>query len=321
MKYILFPIFGALILLGCVPAKKYNELLDKEKQCSEELAKYKTSALDNEAKAKTLETRLATAKDEITALKRDTSDLGNRFRSLQAQYNRIAGSSKALEEQLDKIKDRDARELARMQADLEAKIIETQRKEDALIELEKELTNKQRLLEDREARVRELEEIIARKDVAMKELRQRVAQALRGFTDKGLTVEERDGKIYVSLEAKLLFASGSTIVEAEGRNAIIQLAKAIENEKDLEIIVEGHTDTDVLNSRTHPKNNWELSVLRATSVVSIMVDNSKVNPKILSASGRSEYHPVDELNKAKNRRIEVIIAPNLDELFQIISKE
>jgi chemotaxis protein MotB len=321
MKYLLFPIFGAFLLLGCVPAKKYNELLEKEKRCAEELSKYKTSALDNEAKAKTLETRLATAKDEITALKKDTSDLGNRFRSLQAQYNRIAGSSKALEEQLDKIKDRDARELARMQADLEAKIIETQRKEDALIELEKELTNKQRLLEDREARVRELEEIIARKDVAMKELRQRVAQALRGFTDKGLTVEERDGKIYVSLEAKLLFASGSTIVEAEGRNAIIQLAKAIENEKDLEIIVEGHTDTDALNSRSHPKNNWELSVLRATSVVSIMVDNSKVSPKILSASGRSEYHPVDELNKAKNRRIEVIIAPNLDELFQIISKD
>jgi chemotaxis protein MotB len=320
MSRILF-LFVIAIVVSCVPAKKYNELLEREKACSEELAKFKTSALDNEAKAKTLETRMETLNREITALKRDTSDLGNRYRILQAQYDRATGSSRALEQELDKIKDRDARELARMQADLEAKIIETQRKEDALIELEKELTNKQRLLADREARVRELEEMIARKDSAMKELRQRVAQALRGFSDKGLTVEERDGKIYVSLEARLLFASGSTTVEPEGRRAIIQLAKAIESEKDLEIIVEGHTDTDALNSRSHPRNNWELSVLRATSVVSIMVENSTVDPKILSAAGRSEYHPVDPLNKAKNRRIEVIISPNLDDLFQIISKE
>jgi chemotaxis protein MotB len=311
----------SIILVGCVPAKKYNDLLDKEKACSEELAKYKSSSLDYEAKSKTLQARVETMNKEVEALKRDTSDLGNRYRTLQAQYDKATGSSRALEDQLDKIKDRDARELARMQADLEAKIIETQRKEDALMALEKELANKQRLLEDREARVRELEEIIARKDLAVKELRQKIAQALRGFTDKGLTVEERDGKIYVSLEAKLLFASGSTLVEPEGKQAIVQLAKAIESETDLEIIVEGHTDTDVLNSKSHPKDNWELSVLRATSVVNIMTANSSINPMILTAAGRSEYHPVDEFNKAKNRRIEVIIAPNLDELFKIISNQ
>ena len=157
------------------------------------------------------------------------------------------------------------------------------------------------------------------KDQAVRELKQKIAQALRGFTEKGLSVEERDGKIYVSLEAKLLFASGSTIVEPEGKQAIIQLAKAVESESDLEIVVEGHTDTDALSSKSHPSDNWELSVLRATSVVSIMVNNSEINPQILTAAGRSEYHPVDELDKAKNRRIEVIISPNLDELFEIIS--
>jgi chemotaxis protein MotB len=321
MKAFVSVVLISVILVGCVPAKKYNDLLDKEKACSEELAKYKSSSLDYEAKSKTLEARVETMNKEVTALKRDTSDLGNRYRSLQAQYDKATGSSRALEDQLDKIKDRDARELARMQADLEAKIIETQRKEDALMALEKELSNKQRLLEDREARVRELEEIIARKDLAVKELRQKIAQALRGFTDKGLTVEERDGKIYVSLEAKLLFASGSTVVEPEGKSAIVQLSKAIENETDLEIIVEGHTDTDALSSKSHPKDNWELSVLRATSVVNIMTANSKINPMILTAAGRSEYHPVDEFDKAKNRRIEVIIAPNLDELFKIISNQ
>jgi len=98
------------------------------------------------------------------------------------------------------------------------------------------------------------------------------------------------------------------------------LAKAIEGESDLEIIVEGHTDTDALSSATHPKNNWELSVLRSTSVVSIMTENSTINPEILSASGRSAFHPVDVNDKSKNRRIEVIIAPRLDALFELISK-
>lgn len=313
-------IFGLIIALtACVPAKKYNELLEKEKACSESLKKYKTVALDNEAKLKTALSSLDRLEEEVMVLKKDTAALGDQYRSLQAQYDKMTRISQALERELDNVKDRDARELARMQADLEAKIIETQRKEDALISLEQELKSKQRLLEDREARVRELEELIAKKDLAVKQLREKVARALLGFTDRGLTVEERDGKIYVSLEAKLLFASGSTKVEEEGKRAIIQLAKAIESEKDLEVIVEGHTDTDALRSNTHPKNNWELSVLRATSIVQIMTEFSEISPEILMAAGRSEHHPVDESNKAKNRRIEVIISPNLDELFKIIN--
>lgn len=318
-----FTIFflGVLFLVACVPAKKYNDLLEKEQRCADELSKYKTMALDYEAKSKSLEASVNLLNREVEQLKKDTSDMGHQFRQLQAQYVRATGLSETLEREIDNIKNRDARELARMQADLEAKIIETQRKEDALIALERELREKESLLQEREKRVQELEEMIAKKDLAVKELKEKIALALRGFTDKGLTVEERDGRIYVSLEAKLLFASGSTVVEPEGRSAVIQLAQAIQGESDLEIIVEGHTDTDALNSRTHPKSNWELSVLRATSVIEIMTGNTNIDPRILMAAGRSEYHPVDELNKAKNRRIEVIIAPNLDELFKLISHQ
>ena len=319
MKKLFFIVGLILFFSSCVPAKKYNDLLEKEKQCSEDLKKYKTAALDNEAKFKTAEARVAILEKAVEQLKKDTTDLGRRFRSLKTQYDKSTSISEALERQLDQIKDRDARELARLQANLEAKIIETQRKEDALLALEKELKEKEQLLADREARVKELEEMIAKQEETVRLLLDKVANALRGFTDKGLSVEERDGKIYVSLEAKLLFASGSTIVEAEGKKAIIQLAEAIQGDDDLEIIVEGHTDTDALNSRSHPKNNWELSVLRATSVVNIMTANTNINEKILMAAGRSEFHPVDEYDKAKNRRIEVIIAPNLNELFKIIS--
>src|SRR5690554_230630 len=317
-------ILGVLTLViglgSCVPAKKYNDLLAKEQNCSEELKKYKTSSLDYEAQLKTVQIRANLMQKDITQLKSDTTELGKSYRSLQAKYQQAISMGASFEEQLDKIKDSDAKHLARMRADLEAKIIETQRKEDALLNIEKELKNKQVLLAEREQRVAELEEMISRQEMAVKALESKIAQALRGFENKGLKVEERNGKIYVSLEAKLLFASGSTVVEAEGRKAIIELAKAIENENDLEIIVEGHTDTDRLASASHPKNNWELSVLRATSVVSIMTENSSVNPEILSASGRSEFHPVDPNDKSKNRRIEVIIAPKLDALFELISK-
>lgn len=318
----LFSLVLLVVLIGaCVPAKKYNDLLQQQEACSESLKKFKTQALDNEGKLKTIEAKAKLLTKEVVQLKQDTAAIGANYRSLKAQYDKLTGISKALERELDKIKDQDARELARTQADLEAKIIETQRKEDALIKLEQDLRTKQNQLEAREKRVKELEEIIQKQEMAVKELKDKVAKALLGFKDKGLTVEERNGKIYVSLEAKLLFASGSTVVEPEGQNAVIQLAKAIQGDDKLEIIVEGHTDSDALKSRSHPKNNWELSVLRATSVISIMTENTDINPNILMAAGRSEHHPVDEFDKAKNRRIEVIIAPNLDELFTLISKE
>src|SRR5690606_26261440 len=147
-------------------------------------------------------------------------------------------------------------------------------------------------------------------------LKQKVANALKGFENRGLTVNEKNGKIYVSLEAKLLFASGSTKVEEEGKKALVELAKVLENEKDLEIIVEGHTDIDKLVSSVHPKNNWELSVLRSTSVIEILLANSKMDPTQLMAGGRSEFIPVDPNDKAKNRRIEIIISPNLNELSE-----
>jgi len=317
-------IFGALLLaitLGsCVPAKTYNDLVAKEQNCADELKRYKTSSLDYEAQLKTIQARAELMQADVMKLKSDTSALGNQYRSLQAKYNQSVSMGASFEEQLDKIKDSDAKHLARLRSDLEAKIIETQSKEDALMAAEKELKEKQILLAEREQRVAELEEIISRQEMAVNALEMKISQALRGFENKGLKVEERNGKIYVSLEAKLLFASGSTKVESEGRKAIIELAKAVQGDDELEIIVEGHTDSDALSSASHPKNNWELSVLRSTSVVSIMMDNSTINPMILSASGRSSYHPVDPNDKAKNRRIEVIIAPRLDALFELISK-
>jgi chemotaxis protein MotB len=314
-------IIGLLVLGACVPAKKYNDLVEREKKCSEELEMYKTNALNFEGKAKDLEARYDVMKADVEKLKGDTTRIGNEYRILQTQYDKMVVQNESLEKAFDKMRLSGAKETANLQAELESKNVELQRKEDALMTLEADLKTKEQLLAEREQRVNELEEAIKRKDEATKLLKAKVANALKGFESQGLTVVQKNGKIYVSMEAKLLFASGSTIVEANGKKALVELAKVLENEKELEIIVEGHTDTDKLVSASHPKSNWELSVLRATSVIDILLTNSKMNPAQLMAAGRSEFHPVDPNDKAKNRRIEIIISPNLNELFDIINKD
>ena len=310
-----------LLISACVPAKKYKDLLEREKVCSEELAKFKKSSGEYEALSKDLQTKFANASRDLSKLIQDTTALGSKYRLLLRDYNIIDGEYKSLQKSFDKLKNLSARETAELQSQLEAKNNELQIKEDALLKLDQELKEKQRLLIEREKRVNELEEAIRKKEAAVQLLKAKVANALRGFENQGLSVVQKNGKIYVSLEAKLLFKSGSTLVEEEGIRALVELGKALESEKDLEIIVEGHTDTDKLNSSTSPKNNWELSVLRATSVVQILLNNSNMTPSQIMAGGRGEFLPIDESDKAKNRRIEVIISPNLNELFEIISNE
>ncbi len=313
-------IIGLLLITSCVPAKKYNELLEREKQCSEELKKHKTNALNFEAEAKDLRTKHGQLTAQVNDLKVDTTRLGLDYRTLLAKYDKLAQINESLETTYGKLRLTSGQESAQLNSALEAKKIELQKKEDDLLALERQLLEKQTLLADREQRVNELEKIIHDQEMAAQLLRDKVANALIGFADKGLTVEERNGKIYVSMEAKLLFASGSTTIGAEGKTILIDLAKVLETEKELEIIVEGHTDTDKMSGTKHPKNNWELSVLRSTSVIEIMLENSEINPSQLMAAGRSEFIPVDVDDKSKNRRIEIIISPNLNELYELIGQ-
>jgi chemotaxis protein MotB len=320
MKGLLVFVASFVLMTACVPAKRYNELVEKEKLCSEELAKFKNSSLNFEADATDLKSRFDVLSKESDQLKKDTTSLGREHRTLLAKYDKLTQINETLETNYDKIRLSGAVETATLQADLQQKQLELQKKEDALLALEQELLTKQLLLAEREQRVNELEKLISDKDKAVQELKNKVKNALKGFENKGLTIEEENGKIYVSLEAKLLFASGSTSVEAEGQVALVGLARVLETEKDLEIVVEGHTDADKMNGTKHPKNNWELSVLRSTSVIEIMLSNSEINPAQLVAAGRSQFVPVDMDDKAKNRRIEIIISPNLNELYELISK-
>ena len=314
--------FSLLIIASsCVPSKKYNELLDREKACSEELEKYKKMSLDYESQAKELEMKFDLANKELLTIKKDTALLGENFRLLNREYKIMKRQSAELEKSFNNLKNLSAKETAALQAELKVKNLDLQEKEDMLLGLEEELKEKEILLSQREKRVNELEEMLRKKEEGIRLLKERVAKALKGFEGQGLTVEQKNGRIYVSLEEKLLFRSGSTTVENEGVQALIQLGKVLETEKDLEIVVEGHTDSDKLTRATSPKNNWELSVLRSTSVVEIILANSEVDPSQLMAAGRGEFYPISDAEKAKNRRIEVIISPNLNELYEIISND
>ena len=318
-----------LIMIGtaCVPARKYEELEEKYKKSIEDAELYKTKAQDCDAEKLELESQLTELRKKHGILTEDLSNLDRSYKETLRQYEEIKENHQILKDQYDALLKLSERESTLLGKELDAARLELQKKEDELNRLAIELNQKeQRLsqvesdLKEREKRVNELEEIISKKDAAAEALRQKIADALLGFKDKGLTVEERDGKVYVSMEAKLLFASGKTAVGSEGKKAVIQLAKALEGQEDIDVLVEGHTDTDEMRGSGHPKDNWELSVLRATAVVKIMTSSSSIDPKILTAAGRSKYIPVGE-DKAKNRRIEVILIPKLNELFEIISKD
>ncbi|MBN4072481.1 OmpA family protein [Crocinitomix catalasitica] len=321
MKTSLIAAMLGFLVISCVPVKKYKELQSNYKKCQEDEARYKSQSIDFGNKMKELQVEVDLLKKKEEELIMDSVKLYDKFKMLEVDYDNAMEGNQALEKKYESLVTSGAAENAALINDLELTRVQLQKKQDELNELEKELNARARALDEKEKRISELETIIASKDDAVKALKDKIAKALMGFADQGITVVEKDGKIYVSMEAKLLFASGKTDVNQTGKTAIVELAKILETQNDIDILVEGHTDTDAMKSGNHPKDNWELSVLRATAVVKIMLGNSEMDPRMISAAGRSEYYPVDPADKSKNRRIEIIITPDLSELFELISAE
>jgi chemotaxis protein MotB len=179
-------------------------------------------------------------------------------------------------------------------------------------------------LKKREARLKEVEDALRKRDEATNALKNKLQQALLGFQQSGLTVDIKDGKVYVSLADKLLFPSGSIVIDERGKAALKQLAAVLNKEADINIAVEGHTDDKKVINLGQIKDNWDLSVLRATSVCRYLTEIEKVDPHRLTATGKSEYQPNDPANtneaRAKNRRIEIVLTPKLDELYNLIKQ-
>ncbi|MBL7917418.1 MAG: OmpA family protein, partial [Bacteroidia bacterium] len=174
----------------------------------------------------------------------------------------------------------------------------------------------------REARVNELEAILKQKDQAAADLKKKLQDALLGFEGKGLTITQKNGKIYVSMDESLLFASGKTNVEPKGVEALKTVAKVLEQNKDINVLVEGHTDDVPMKGAGEIKDNWDLSVMRATSVTKILLSSANIAQSRITAAGRGEFFPLDNAKtpeaRKKNRRTEIILTPKLDELLKVL---
>ena len=317
---IIIPTFTA-----CVPARKFEELESKADKCAEENKNLKARVQTLETENNELTAELDDIRTRITRLNGDTAVLGASLRQMKGQYDKINSLNDELLKKMELLRVGSEEANRKLSAELGNLQTELIRKEDELKRLEGELNAKKSSLDNlsaelqkREARVQELESLIAEKDAKAKALQEKVKAALLAFEGKGLEIEQKNGKIYVKMEAKLLFASGSTKVGSEGKKALVQLAKVVEAQTDIEIQVEGHTDTDKINGSGYPRDNWDLSVLRSTSVVNIMLDNSTIDPKTITAAGKGEFTPVDPDDKSKNRRIEIVLVPNLDALYEVL---
>lgn len=180
-------------------------------------------------------------------------------------------------------------------------------------------------LKDRSDRVNELESMIAAKEAAMNKLKETLSKSLKAFEGKGLTVQQKDGKVYVSMENKLLFESGSWLVGTEGKKAVDLVGKVLGDNPDISVLIEGHTDNDKITGTIGGgvENNWDLSTKRATAIVNILTSNPLVRKENLTAAGRGEYSPLmsneTAEGKAKNRRIEIILTPKLDEITKMLN--
>lgn len=303
-----------LVLSSCVSSKvhedlesQYDSLENRNKKLSNDL---KETRANYEQELEKLQNAYDDLNAEKEQLQEDLANTRSRYKNLQDSYDALeSNSSSALSE--------NSRRNRELLAQLEEKEKTLSREQARLEKLEKDLAA-------RSNRIDELESLVAAKDAKMNALKNAVSNALTNFEGKGLTVEQRDGKVYVSMENKLLFKSGSWAVNSEGRKAVEQLGAVLAQNPDIAILIEGHTDNVPYHGSGQLDGNWDLSTKRATSIVQILRENSTIDPYNLTAAGRGEFAPVASNEtaegKAKNRRIEVILTPKLDEITQLLNE-
>jgi len=319
IKRIVLSVLLIFLTVSCVSKKVFNDLENKYTDLKKENRKLLDEAEDcTKAKSELevantdLKSELDKTKSERDKLLADYTASDKNLKTLQASYNALEkNSDEALEANMNK-----NRELL---AQLESKQKALSTEQDRLNKLKSEL-------EASSKRLNELESYIAAKDASMKKLKETLSKALNAFEGKGLTVEQKNGKVYVSMENKLLFQTGSWAVGVEGKKAVVEVGKVLAQNPDISVLIEGHTDNDKIlgNIGGGIESNWDLSTKRATAIVNILGENSGIQKKNLTAAGRGEFAPIMSNDtpegKAKNRRIEIILTPKLDEISKMLNE-
>ncbi len=304
---------------SCVSKKIYQDLENK----FAELKKERNTLADENDGLKTsnsaLQTDLDKYKSEAEKLKAERDKLAADYAATKKSLDNLKSSYAALEKDSNEALDANIKKNRELLAELEAKQKAMAAEQDKLNKLKADLLKSS-------TRLAELEKIMADKEAAMKKLKETLSKSLKAFEGKGLTVTEKDGKVYVSMENKLLFESGSWTVGTEGKKAVDLVGKVLGDNPDISVLIEGHTDNDKIMGAIGGgvENNWDLSTKRATAIVNILSANTKVKKENLTAAGRGEFAPLmsndSAEGKAKNRRIEFILTPKLDELSKLLNE-
>jgi len=319
IKKVIFCLTVLSLMTSCVSKKIYNDLenkytdLKKENRfLSDENDELHKANAEFDSVNKSLIAELKSLKADKAKLQADCTATSNNLKALQDSYAALEkNSNDALATNMAK-----NRELL---AQLDAKEKALAAEQDRLNKLNNELASNTK-------RLNELESMIAAKDAAMKKLKDTLSKALNAFEGKGLTVYQKNGKVYVSMENKLLFQTGSWAVGSEGRRAVVEVGKVLAQNPDITVLIEGHTDNDKIlgNIGGGIENNWDLSTKRATAIVNILAENGGIRKQNLTAAGRGEFAPImsNDTNdgKAKNRRIEIILTPKLDEISKMLNE-
>jgi len=305
------------LTVSCVSKKVYTDLENKFAELKKENRKFQDEG-DDCTKAKAdidmayaaLKEELQKTKSERDKLQSDYTAADKNLKTLQSSYTALEkNSDDALKSNMDKNRD--------LLSQLEAK-------QKALAAEQAKFDKLKGDLQASSQRLAELEGLMEAKDASMKKLKETLSKALNSFEGKGLTVQQKNGKVYVSMENKLLFSSGSWAVGTEGRRAVVEVGKVLGANPDISVLIEGHTDDDAYGGSGPIADNWDLSTKRATAIVTILAENKSVNKQNLTAAGRSEYAPLMSNStpegKAKNRRIEIILTPKLDEISKMLNE-
>ena len=308
VQYTIFAIFISILTTSCVSLMKFKDLdadyLSSNK--ANELLSQENRDLD--IVNMELNENVLRLSKRASSLELDTINLGIEFRKKVRAYTDLSSSYEMLIKSNSMTMAKQAKENRSLM--------------ERLGQMDIDLQERERAINSREQDVLALENLLQLKDENLNQLKNSVANALLGFTGEGLTVEQRDGKLYVSLENSLLFASGSWTVNDMGKQAINELAKVLAKQADLQIMVEGHTDDVPYNGSGIIKDNWDLSVMRATAIVRVLTNNKGLDAKKITAAGKGPYSPLVENNspenRAINRRTEIILSPNIDELMNLL---
>jgi len=318
-----------LIVTSCVPLKQFTELKSKADtyQASNDVLKEENRKLTVEVNE--LDGKLLSMQRKIFELEQEYEKMKKERLTLQEQNESLMKMQGEFEAQLKNIKSGSTEEISKlleelqnMQAGLQERENRVKAAGDELKLQELKLKEAQDLYNEQQAKLAELQKALDGQKDAVESLKGKLNQALRGFYDQGLTVHEKNGKIYVSLEEQLLFKTGSYSVDPKGQEAIKKLSEVLATNTEIDIMVEGHTDDVPLNGTGQIKDNWDLSVLRSTAVTRILLSNTAIAPKRIISSGRGEFVPLDPKKtpeaRKKNRRTEIILTPNLSEVLKLI---